>query len=440
MLAQQMALEGHQVMVHLHDKDVHRCFEGLVWKSENWEKDAKEADFVVFDANEHGEKAEWLRKQGVKVWGGSLLADRLENDRVFGMEVLTRAGIKVPLTKHFKNAAEAKKLVEGWDSERTVIKLDDPKASKASSYVSKSRQDMLDRIEAWTSTEDAQADLNKGGIIQEFIHGTEISIEGWFDGESFLYPYNITMEDKKLLNDDKGPNTGCAQNLVKQLRPEHPRLARLMLEPLVPVLARGRFIGQIDVNAIVDKEGVPHALEFTPRAGYDATPTLVMGLPGYGEAVARALHLKTCEGEACECPTRGECRCLCCGAERPPFWFLGAVRTYIPPYPFECADHAVNGAAYDESRGVEIHGWLDGSEKTKQRVILYDAMLEDGKLLTAGTCGIPYIVLGHGPFIERMRDDLWKHMGEVSVADLCYRTDLGKKQAKAWPKIEHLLR
>ena len=440
MMAQQMALEGHQVMLHMMDKDVNRSFEGIVWKTDDWEKAASESDFTIFDANEHGDKAEMLRAKGLKVWGGSRLADKLENDRAFGNEVMERAGIPIPETKHFKNAAEAKKMVEAWDADRLVIKLDDPKASKASSYVAKSKDDMLQRIEAWTTTEDSAANLGKGGIIQEFIKGVEISIEGWFDGENFLYPYNITMEDKKLLNDDKGPNTGCAQNLVKQLKPAHPKLAKLMLEPLIPVLRRGKFIGQIDVNCIVDSDGKPHALEFTPRAGYDATPTLVMGLPGYGEAVARALHLKTCEGEACECPQKGECRCLCCGSERPPFWFLGAVRTYIPPYPFECADHAVNGKAYDESAGAQINGWLDGSDKTRNRVILYDAMLKDGKLLTAGTCGIPYIVLGHGPSIDDMTADLWKHMGEVSVADLCYRTDLGKKQAKAWPKVEHLLR
>jgi phosphoribosylamine--glycine ligase len=440
MLAQQCALEGHQVMVHLHDKDVSKCFEGLVWKTDDWEKAALESDFTIFDANEHGEKAEMLRAKGVKVWGGSVLADRLENDRAFGMEVLTRAGIPVPKTQHFKNAAEAKALVEAFkDSDRMVIKLDDPKASKSSSYVASDKADMLARIEGWTTTEDDQANLNLGGIVQEFIKGVEISIEGWFDGEDFLYPYNITMEDKKLLNDDKGPNTGCGQNLVKQLKPAHPKLARLLMEPLIPVLKRGRFIGQIDVNCIVDRDGNAFALEFTPRAGYDATPTLVMGLPGYGEAVARALSLVTCNAsEGCTCPEG--CRCLSCGSERPPFWFLGAVRTYLPPYPFECSDHKVTGAAYDAGAGVEIKGWLEGDEKTKSRVILYDACLEDGKLLTAGTCGIPFVALGHGPDIETMVEDTYKHLSEVKVANLCYRTDLGKKQRLAWPRVEHLLR
>ena len=66
-----------------------------------------------------------------------------------------------------------------------------------------------------------------------------------------------------------------------------------MLEPLVPFLKKGGFIGQIDVNTIVSEEdGSPYALEFTPRPGYDATPTLTLGLPGYGEAVARALKLQ----------------------------------------------------------------------------------------------------------------------------------------------------
>ncbi len=441
-LAQQMSQESHLVTVYCHDPDDRKCFEGLVHKTLDWEGEALKSDFTIFDSNEHGDKADYLRAKGSLVWGGGRLADKLENDRAFGMSVLQRAGVPVPTAHQFKTGADAKTIVEEKfrDSERMVIKLDDPKASKATSYVAKDKADMLTRIENWMTTEKDQANLGGGGIIQEYIKGIEISVEGWFDGEEFLYPYNVTMEDKKLLNDDVGPNTGCASNIVKQLRAAHPKIARLLLEPLVPVLKKGGYVGQIDVNCIVDESGKVYALEFTPRAGYDATPTLVMGLPGYGESVARALHIKTCDGPGCECPTKPDCRCLCCGSERPPFWFLGAVRTYLPPYPFESKDHEIMLGCYQSGAGSEIKGWLDGTDKTRERIILYDAVMEGGKLLTAGTCGIPFIAMGHGPTIEDMRDDVYKHLHEVSVANCCFRTDLGVKQKRNWPKIEHLLR
>jgi len=441
-LCQQMSTEGHLVTVYCHAPVERKCFEGVVHKTLDWEGEALKSDFVIFDDNGHGEKAEYLRAKGVKVWGGGRLADKLESDRGFGMDVLKRAGIPIPPAFEFKTGEEAKSIVEKEfrDKDRMVIKLDDPKASKATSYVAEDKADMLTRIENWMTTEKDAVDLGGGGIIQTFVKGVEMSINGWFDGETFLYPFSAQMEDKKLLNDDKGPNTGCAQNLVKNLRPAHPKLARLLLEPLIPVLKRGKFVGEIDVNCIVDSEGIPYALEFTPRMGYDSSSTWVMGMAGYGECVARALHIKSCDSPACECPTKPDCYCLTCGAERPPFWFLGAVRTYLPPYPFEAKDRKVTVAAYEATAGVEIKGWLEGTDKTRERIILCDVVMEGGKLLTAGTCGIPYVALGHGPTIEACAEDVYKHLGQVRIANACYRTDFGKKQAKAWPKVEHLLR
>ena len=440
-LAQQMSLEGHMVTVYCEDEFERKCYEGLIHKTDDWEGEALKSDFVIFDDNGFGDRAEKLRARGVKVWGGGRLADKLESDRSFGMEVMAKAGIPVPNVYQFKSGEEARAIVEKEfkDKDRAVIKLDDTHASKATSYVSSDKADMLTRIENWMTTESDSVNLSGGGIIQEFIKGVEMSINGWFDGENFLYPYSAQMEDKKLLDGDGGPNTGCAQNIIKNLRPEHPKLAKMLLEPLIPMLRKGGFVGELDVNCIVDSDGKPYCLEFTPRMGYDSTSTWVVGLAGYGEAVARALSLKTCNDvEGCECPEG--CRCLVCGSPRPAFWFLGGVRTYLPPYPFEAVDHEVTEAAYQSIKGVEIKGWLDGSDKTKERIILCDAVMEKGKLLVGGTCGIPFIALGHGPTMEVMVEDVYKHLGEVKVANLCYRSDLGVKAKRNWTKIEHLLR
>ena len=385
-LAQQMALEGHQVMLYIKGPQFRPVFEGIVWKTDDWESAAHEADFTVFDANGDGDRADKLRKAGCKVWGGGKLADRLESDRMFGMDVMKRGGLRIPETFDFKTPDEAKKIAADL-GEKCVIKLNSSQAGKDSSYVADDVESMVSRIESWQEKEPKY--FSEGGILQRFIPGIEISVEGWFNGETFLYPYNITMEDKKLLNDDRGPNTGCSQNLVKQLRAEHPKIARELLEPLVPVLKRGGFVGQIDVNCIVsDEDGEAYALEFTPRPGYDATNTLVVGLPGYGESVARALGLKTCEGsKGCKC--KQPCYCLQCGSERPPFWFLGAVRVYIPPYPFWCSNDAFCADLYKHLHGMEIRGFLDGDEKTQSRIVLADACIEDGKLVVAGVSGMP---------------------------------------------------
>ena len=199
----------------------------------------------------------------------------------------------------------------------------------------------------------------------------------------------------------------------------------------MPFLKKGGFIGQIDVNTIVSGEdGSPYALEFTPRPGYDATPTLTLGLPGYGEAVARALKIPSGGGNV-----PSDQRSLVEGADRP-WLYLTAIRTYLPPYPFESTDEKLNREVYKATAGVEIQGWTP----EQRRVLLVDAAQVDGKIVTAGTYSVPLIALGHGASIDEAVADNFKHLGEVKVANLCHRTDLGRRAKKAWPIIEPLLR
>ena len=252
-LALQLMSEGHQVAVHFVDENDAKQGKGMIWQSQDWQADARQADFVLFDNNSRGGYADNLRKDGIKVWNGGVIADRLESDRPFGMAVMRKAGIPIPETWDFKNYAEARKLIEAEfeDKERPVIKMND-NAGCATSYVGRDKEDVLHTIEAWDR--DALVDLSKGGIVQRKIEGSEISVEGWWNGSEFMYPYNITLERKKLLNGDKGPNTGCSWNFVQNLKPRRPRIAREFLEPLAPLLKKG-YVGQIDVNMIVDDDG-----------------------------------------------------------------------------------------------------------------------------------------------------------------------------------------
>jgi phosphoribosylamine-glycine ligase len=412
-LAQQCAQEGHEVMLYLAGKKS-KLYDGLLYKTDDWETMATQSDVVIFDANGMGGRAEGLRERGIKVWNGGKLADALEKDRGFGMKAFEKCGIPIPETFWFKTGKEATEIVNASfsDADRMVIKLDDFGAC-ATSYVAKDKLDMLAQLGAWQA-DPHLANLEKGGIIQRFVEGTEISIEGWFNGERFMYPFNVTMEDKCLLNDNLGPNTGCSQNIVWQLRSEHPRLAR-MIEPLAPLLKKGKFIGQIDVNTIVADDGSgAYALEFTPRAGYDATPTLTLGLAGYGDAVAAALN--------------GEDRLP---LDKRPWDFLAAVRCWIPPYPFESTSPKFNGELYDQIRGVPIEGW----DISNRNVVLYDAMQVNGNLQVAGTSGVVYMAIGSGRTVEQASAECYKHIEDVQVPNLGFRTDCGARVLKSWSSV-----
>ena len=55
-------------------------------------------------------------------------------------------------------------------------------------------------------------------ILQDFIEGSCVSTEGWFNGYDWMEPFNHTIEHKKMMNDELGPSTGCAFNVVWAIR------------------------------------------------------------------------------------------------------------------------------------------------------------------------------------------------------------------------------
>jgi phosphoribosylamine-glycine ligase len=388
----------------------------MIWTSRDWQADAKEADFVIFDQNGRGEMADELRRRGVKVWNGGVAADRLEKDRSFAMKVCRKLGIPIPDTFDFHGAKDALEILAAnfSASDRAVIKMDD-EAGCSTSYVAKDIEDLRAQIEAWEKS--GAVNLEQGGIIQRFVEGTEFSVEGWFDGERFLYPSNWTMEDKKVLNDNLGPNVGCAFTVTRNIRPREPRVVRKFLVPLAPFLKKAGFVGQIDVNTIVTDEGDEYALEFTPRPGYDATSTLIQGLPGYGESVARALGIVPGDD-------------LIAGADRP-FDFFASVRVWIPPYPFEAPSKTLGHDVYTCTEGVPVNGL-----PLVDRFVPYDVRVNDeNETVMAGTCGVAGIGLGRGSSVEEAIRHAYSSVKGLEIPNLCYRTDGGKRVLKQYPQI-----
>lgn len=421
-LALQLQAEGHAVVMHFYDPNDAKQGQGMIWTSNDFNADAHAADVVLFDNNGKGPAADHLRSQGLKVWNGGVIADRLESDRPFGMAVMRKAGIPIPETWDFHNYKEAVEIVNGnfKAADRPVVKLNNG-AAPSTSYVGRDKADLLSELESWE--ENGQADLSQGGIIQRFVEGIEFSVEGWFDGEKFRYPYNWTMEEKRLLNDNLGPNVGCSWNATANIKARHPKIARRLLEPLVPLLRKSGYTGQIDANSIVSEEdGEPYCLEWTPRPGYDATSTIVQTYPGYGEAIARCLGLS--EGET-----------LTEGAASP--WDMAvATRLWIPPYPFEAPNKPMGRDVYACIEGVPINGHLDIKD-----FVPYDvSRSEDGDVDTvcAGTCGVLGIAMAHA----RQLDDAVRHSysiaEKVEVPNMGYRTDGGERVKKQLPVIESL--
>jgi phosphoribosylamine--glycine ligase len=200
-------------------------------------------------------------REGKLVVGPTWDLAQWELDREAGMKAFRKAGIIVPEVSPFSDYDKAIRHVSAT-GKRYVSK---PSGSddKSLSYCSKSPADMVYMLESWK-----QNDKLKGAefILQEFIEGTEMAVGGWFGPHGFNQGWCENWEFKKLMNDDLGVATGEQGTVLRYVTKS--KLASMVLKPLEPLLRRGKYVGYVDVNCIIDKDGFPWPLEFTMRPGW----------------------------------------------------------------------------------------------------------------------------------------------------------------------------
>ena len=150
--------------------------------------------------------------------------------------------------------------------------------------------------------------------LQKRVVGVEVAVGAFFNGKSFVYPININFEHKKLFPGNSGPPTGEMGTTMFWSEPN--KIFEQTLLKMEPRLAEEDYVGYIDVNCIVNSNGI-YPLEFTSRFGY---PTIFIqqegmitpiGLFLYDLAHGRDPKLKVKSG------------------------FQVGVRIVMPPFPFD---------------------------------------------------------------------------------------------------------
>jgi len=361
-------------------------------------------DLVIFDGNFDGELAEKISKQA-PVLGCSPLSCRLEDDRLYGIEVMEQMGIDVPPYEAFDSPESARKFLAKNPS-RYVYKPFQEEGREemdcSITYVSHSAADMeksLDRL----------FKESKGApfILQKFVEGIEISTEAWFDGTQFHF-VNATLEEKKFLAGNLGPNTGCMGNLVWAYRN--------MPEVFLRGLARGRawlrdagYRGMIDLNAIVTRNTV-WGLEWTPRFGYHASASLLNLISS---------PLADFFAQFVEAPDGGIVVDTKMDAE-----YGVAVDISVPPFPNK---EKAKG-------GMEIEG-ID-PENAWRECFLYDAQMVDDHMVTAGINGDIGAVLGKGYTLRGAWENAMEAVKKVKAPNLQYRNDLESSTGKRYRKLK----
>ena len=395
--------EGHEALFYTwpgkppRDDGIH-IGEGLVPKEQDYEafvEWCKQPDTIaVFCGNTIGQRADDLRAAGVPVVGGGIFCDKLEKDRPFGTAIAEQAGCQIPPFEEFESLSECHKWAQKLGDVEVYFKSDKFIDSDATQSCSNG-EDLCHYLEHLkTKTGDRTR-----CIVQQKIDGVAISTAQWWNGRTFIGPYEHTIEHKKFMNDDIGPATGCSLNAV-WFTPESKTAEALSWTNLEPIFREHNAPpGLYDINAIIDKQGGAWFLEWTPRFGYDSEPTsfrLVSSLSGLFEAAALGT------GEV--------------GVSSD---LAYAVRLSVSPYPWEY------GELRDKHNCIgvpvrDVDGLWDGN------FIAYEVMEEGDGLAVAASDGCVGLSYAQGSEIEKLHDEVIDFAKDIKCPGLQYRTDGAK--------------
>lgn len=348
---------------------------------------------VLFDATGLDAQAAAFRRAGHLVIGGNVFERALELDRAKGARIMRDSGIRIPDTFPFHDIATAIKFLDDRDGAWFVKVSGDTVESET--FDAPDAETMI-RYLTWLRT--------RGRInpfeLQQKIDGIEISCNGWFNGRAFVPPFDMTIEEKKFLNHDLGPRTGCESCVVWHAADT--ALAAKSVMKIVDVLARERYVGSIDLNMIVPEDGEPRGLEWTARIGFDSTPAWMRLFSGdLGEQLEDFASGTLSEWEPSGIGT-----------------LSGTVRISIPPYP-----------TFDERLLTLIKGTpLDERLIDDPSLDVVDVMVQDGDPVSAGSSGIVATVGGTHNDVRTLRDDLLRPTAfSLNIPNKQFRTHIFKR-------------
>ena len=394
--------EGHAVRVCVSEPLAQGTMAGLVpraadWRDElAWVREAGRDGAIVFEGIGFGELQDRLRGEGYHVIGGSALGDRLEDDRGFAQQVLARHGLNTAAVAEFTSAAAALADLRARPR-RSVFKLS---ASAGETFVG-AFDDGSD-IAALLAARAPGAD--ERFILMDHVAGVEVGVGAYFDGAGFVQPACIDFEHKRFFAGDMGELTGEMGTVASYRGGD--RLFEACLAPLAPLLCRAGHVGYVNLNTIVNADGV-WPLEFTCRFGYPGFAVLEpLQELGWGELIARMI-------------ARGDAPI--------PTWpgFAVCVVLSTPPFPHSLKELASPVGLPVAAEGIEpahLHWGEVG--------------LAADTLVTSGLYGWTAVVSGTGARIEDAAAHAYARATRVRAANLRYRLDIGERVARHdWPQL-----
>ena len=145
-----------------------------------------------------------FEERGLKIFGPSAKASQLEGSKIFMKNFLARHN--VPTAKYIETDSieTAYKFIMTLDAP-IVVKADGLCGGKGV-IIAQSHDEAKKAVGEMLSG-DSFGDAGKSIVVEEFLDGYELSVFALCDGEDYVV-LPAAQDHKRLLNNDKGPNTG----------------------------------------------------------------------------------------------------------------------------------------------------------------------------------------------------------------------------------------
>lgn len=390
--------EGHEVKYYIKtpaDKD---SADGLVPKVDNWEQEVDWADLVVFDdVLGMGKWADKLRKQGKLVVGGSAYTDQLEDNRAFGQEELKKFGIPIIPYQDFTDFDQAIEYVRNNPGKYVIKPSGEAQNIKRFLFVGQ-EDDGKDVIQVLSAYGKVWSKKIKNFQLQKRVTGVEVGVSAFFNGKEFIYPINVNFEHKKLFPGDIGPATGEMGTSMFWSNPN--RLFNSTLKKMESKLAEEHYVGVIDINCIVNKNGI-YPLEFTARFGY---PTIHIQQEGILMPIGEFLY-GLASGELKKFKAKSG--------------FQIGVRLVVPPFPY---GGEAKGPAADSRDSVILF-----KKFNLEGVHIEDVKLIDDEWVVAGESGVAFVIVGTGQTMKQAQNQVYSRISNILIPNMYYRDDVGDR-------------
>jgi phosphoribosylamine--glycine ligase len=216
---------------------------------------------------------------GLKIFGPSRRAARLESSKDFAKAFMVRHRIPTAAYATFDDAAAAHAYIDR-NGAPLVVKADGLAAGKGV-VVAPGAAEAHAAVDMML----AQERLGAAGarvVVEAFLEGEEASFIVMSDGRQVL-PLASSQDHKRLLDGDRGPNTG-GMGAYSPAPVVTPRVhAKVMREVILPTIAGmekegAPYVGFLYAGLMIGAGGEVRVLEFNCRLGDPETQPIMMRL------------------------------------------------------------------------------------------------------------------------------------------------------------------